>query len=263
MTLNSNQIELSGGRSGKIYKNKDFVIRPANIWTKDVHKFLNFMLEKGANFVPKPYKITDKNEEIISFIPGDVFNYPLPPNLLKDNILISSAKLLLKFHNFGEQYINNLFGNECWMLSKQYPIETMCHGDFAPYNVTIVNDCATGIIDFDTLHPGFKMWDISYAIYRWVPFKNPNNPDSNGTLSDHIRKAKIFLDTYGTDQKSRLSFVDTLIKRLKYLINFMVSENEKGNKDFETNILSGHVKLYEDDINYLNFNKENIINGIK
>jgi aminoglycoside phosphotransferase (APT) family kinase protein len=57
------------------------------------------------------------------------------------------------------------------------PIEVMCHGDFAPYNVTIVDGEAFGIIDFDTLHPGPKMWDIAYAVYRWVPFTNPANPD--------------------------------------------------------------------------------------
>ncbi|NBI28136.1 phosphotransferase [Chengkuizengella marina] len=253
----NNKEELTGGRIGKIHKVEETVVRPSNKWTKNVHCFLQFLHEEGADFVPKPYGINEKEEEILSFMPGDVFHYPLPDKLLTDSMIVSSSKLLLKFHKFSERYVSRLTNDEQWMLSASYPIEVMCHGDFAPYNVTIVNNEAAGIIDFDTLHPGSKMWDISYAIYRWVPF------DSHGNLKEQIRKTKLFLDTYGVDSESRNSLIGILIKRLKNLMNFMQSEASNGNKDFQLHIEEGHLQLYQTDIDYLRRNEEEITQGIK
>lgn len=59
------------------------------------------------------------------------------------------------------------------MLSAVNPIEVMCHGDFAPYNVVLNGSDAVGIIDFDTLHPGSRLSDVAYAVYRWAPLKIP------------------------------------------------------------------------------------------
>ncbi|NDI33218.1 phosphotransferase [Chengkuizengella sediminis] len=249
--------ELIGGRIGKIHKIGETVVRPSNKWTKDIHCFLQFLHEEGVDIVPKPFGINEKKEEILSFIPGDVFNYPLPEKLLIDSMIVSSSKLLLKFHKYSERYVSRLTNYEQWMLPVSYPIEVMCHGDFAPYNVTIVNNEAAGIIDFDTLHPGPKMWDISYAIYRWVPF------DSHGNLKEQIRKAKLFLDTYGVDSESKTSFISILIARLNSLTDFMRSEASNGNKDFQLHIEEGHIQLYLDDIEYLKGNEEEITLGIK
>ena len=257
-----NKEELIGGRIGKIYRVKETVVRPSNKWTKDIHCFLQFLHEEGADFVPKPYGINENKEEILSFLPGDVFNYPLPEKLLSDAMIISASKLLFKFHTYSERYVSRLTNCELWMLPASYPIEVMCHGDFAPYNVTIVNNEATGIIDFDTLHPGPKMWDITYAIYRWAPFKNPNNTNSHDKLKEQIRKAKLFLDTYGVDTESKSSFVRILMKRLKSLIDFMIHEAGNGNKDFQLNIEEGHLQQYLDDIEYLERNEEEITCGI-
>jgi len=128
---------LVGGRVGKIHKIQDKIIRPVNKWTEDIHHFLRFLHEEGADFVPKPHGINENEEEVLSFVPGDVFN-SLPEDLLTDTVLISAAKLLLKFHVFSEKYISRLTKNEQWMLPVITPIEVMCHGDFAPYNVTMI-----------------------------------------------------------------------------------------------------------------------------
>ena len=253
--------ELSGGRVGKIHKIQDTVIRPSNKWTRDIHCFLQFLHENGVNFVPEPYSINEK-EEIISFVSGEVFNYPLPQKFLKDSMLISAAQLLLKFHNYSTKYISRLSNNENWMLPILSPIEVMCHGDFAPYNVTIVNNLAFGIIDFDTLHPGSRMWDIAYAIYRWIPFESPSNSDYCENLKEQIRKTKLFLDTYGLELEIRNSFVEVLIKRLEALVGFMTYEASNGNEDFKLNIEEGHLQKYLKDIEYLKENEKEIISGI-
>lgn len=255
--------ELMGGRAGKIYKSEDTVIRPANAWTKNVHCFLNYLQEEGVGFVPKPYGIDKEGNEILSFMHGDVYNYPLPEMFMSDSMIISSAKLLLAYHQYSEGYIAKLTYNEPWMLPVVYPVEVMCHGDFAPYNVTITDNKATGMIDFDTLHPGPRMWDIVYAIYRWVPFTSSDGSGFQGDLEEQIRRAKLFFDTYGAAPENKERFVEWLIRRLQCLVEFMHGEAEKGNRDFQKNIEEGHHEVYLTDIAYLEDHRAEITAGIR
>lgn len=249
--------ELSGGRIGKIHKMENKVIRPSNPWTKHIHDFLQFCYDNKINFVPIPYGINENGEEVLSFVKGEVFN-ELPKHLDTDEMIISAAKLLSKFHMISQNYLNKLTGNEKWMLEKNTPIEILCHGDFAPYNVTIVDNLAFGIIDFDTLHPGSKLWDISYAIYRWTSIDAFKKSD----ISEIIRKIRLFLDAYGLSNDVKNMVLPTLIKRLEALVSFMKNEAENGNEDFQRNIDDGHLQKYLDDIEYLTFYQKNITNSI-
>lgn len=173
-----------------------------------------------------------------------------------------SAKLLLKYHECSREYILQLTGSERWMLPIINPVEVMCHGDFAPYNVTIIDNNPIGIIDFDTLHPGPVLWDIAYAIYRWIPFNGPQNPDHYYDLEEQIRKAKLFFDSYGLEINKRAEFPLVLIKRLQSLVDFMLKEAECGNEDFKLNIKEGHLQAYLHDIQYIKNNAERIKNEL-
>lgn len=253
--------ELLGGRVGKIQRVGNTVIRPRNKWTPTVHAFLHFMNESGADFVPIPYSY-DAINETLSFISGDVFNYPLPDAMLTDGMLISAAKLLLEYHLLSTSYIPLITNEAKWMLPVREPLEVICHGDFAPYNVVVVENKAIAIIDFDTIHPGTKMWDISYAIYRWVPFVGSSPTESLLQLEEKIRKTRLFLDTYGVTTEERCECIDVLVKRLESLVSFMEAEAKKGDSDFNKNIEDGHVTQYLSDITYLEKHKKTILSGI-
>lgn len=134
---------------------------------------------------------------------------------------------------------------------------------FAPYNVTIIEGEATGIIDFDTLHPGPKMWDIAYAVYRWVPFINPANLDCSFSLAEQIRKSRLFLDTYGVKIENRELLPQMMSERLTRLVNYMRNQSDQGNEDFQKNIEEGHMEVYLKDIQYILENERTIIEGIQ
>jgi aminoglycoside phosphotransferase (APT) family kinase protein len=144
------------------------------------------------------------------------------------------------------------------MIKAINPIETMCHGDFAPYNVTIENNLASGIIDFDTLHPGPKIRDIGYAIYRWVPLGSSKNPDVVFSYSEQIRRTAIFLREYNVSFEDRNQLIESIIERLSDLIAFMQQEASNGNKKFQRDISEGHHLIYQEDIRYLTENISNI-----
>jgi thiamine kinase-like enzyme len=260
--MNNNEV-LYGGSENKVFKINDKVIRPSAAWTPHVHNFLNFLIEECVTYVPQPYGINEKGEESLSYVQGEVYNYPLPDFMLQDKMIISSARLLRSYHAVSAKYIDKLTNKEEWMLSAIDPIEVMCHGDFAPYNVTIIDEVAFGIIDFDTLHPGPRMWDIAYAVYRWVAFTNPSNPDCDSTLEEQIRKAKLFLDTYGIRIEERELLSKTMVDRLTNLVNYMKNQAENGNVDFQKNIQEGHLDLYLNDIEYILKNERMILDGIK
>jgi hypothetical protein len=250
---------LDGGREGKIKRSGEKVIRPANEWSSDVHRFLEFLISKGFDLVPKPYGFTEDNEEILSYVPGTAYNYPLPKIFMNDEMIICAAKLLKRYHDIGRDYMQELRGNEKWMLPEVNPSEVMCHGDFAPYNVTLIDEKPMGIIDFDTLHPGPALWDIAYAVYRWVPFTSPDNPDHYDDIDEQIRKMKIFIDSYGATAQHRRELPAMMVKRLTALVNYMMSQADDGNGDFAKNLEDGHVIVYKNDINYIIGNKKRFL----
>jgi len=165
-------------RQEQIINKGEYVYRPSGNWTKDVHKFLAYLHNKGFDATPKPLGFDKTGREIVSFIKGEVSNYPLTKNASSIGVLTSAAILLRKYHDISLGFLeDNNVEEKCWQLPCRYPIEVICHGDYAPYNVVLNGKQAVGIIDFDTAHPGPRTWDIAYALYRWAPLTNPNNHD--------------------------------------------------------------------------------------
>ncbi len=253
--------ELKGGRANSIFKKDNYVIRPRNSWTPSVHKYLDFLHNEGIDYIPKPVALDEKTETV-TYVDGTIYHYPLPQEALSNELLKSVALLLKDYHEVSAKYLDILDGNEKWMLQSENEKEVMCHGDIAPYNMAVKDGKAVGIIDFDTVHPGARLWDVTYACYRWVPLKNPNNPDSIGSLNDQITRLSMFVETYGLSYEEKSKFVDVLILRLESLIQFMKKQAKNNDKNFEKNIEDGHLNLYLDDIKYLKNNREVITSKI-
>lgn len=253
---------LTGGREGKIFRQEDCIVRPANPWTKHVHAFLNFVRKNGFDSIPQPVGCTDDGHEIVTYVEGVVHNDGLPEEILTDDVLKDVAKLLRRYHDIGAEYVPQLKGDEPWMLPKRIPEEIMCHGDFAPYNMTFVDGKLHGIIDFDTLHPGPRLWDIAYAAYRWVPFVSPANPDWHDELPGQIERLRIFADAYGMSAEMRSDLPEMMIERVQSLVDYMKGQAAQGNADVLRNIADGHMDLYLNDIAYFRENAQATIEAI-
>ncbi len=247
--------ELKGGRDGRIFRADRAVLRPRKPWSADVQRFLAWMRARGADFVPEPQGM-DEAREYLSWMPGTVYN-DWPEGGLDDALLASAARLLRRFHDMSAAYVRQLTGGEAWMLPAREPAEGMCHGDYAPYNVTVVEGKAHAIIDFDTLHPGPRTWDLAYAVYRWARLSS----EEAGQLERQIHRARVFLDAYGATEAQRRALPDGLDMRLNALIAFMRGEAERGDADFQRHIERGDLRLYQDDIRYWRENRVRIVDG--
>jgi len=242
---------LEGGRESSIKKKDNIVYRPSHKWTSTVHKFLNSLIQNDFTCVPRPLGINDTNDEMVSFVKGDVHNGILPEPLKSDETLVSVANLMKEYHTASESFVENLTGDEIWMLPPRTPKQVICHGDFAPYNIVMENQKAVGIIDFDTIHPGPRIWDVAYAVYRWVPLMAPQNVESFGDSKQQIERLKLFLDTYGDIESDIESVLKEVVNRLESLVQLTNKKALEGDVDFQKCIEDGHHLLYITDAKYI------------
>ncbi len=249
---------LDGGRSNKIARIDGAVHRPAGAWTPHIHTFLKHIRSVGFTGAPEPIGFDATGNEIVSYISGEVSNYPLSAAATSIHTLISAAELLRAYHDATVSFIPELQGNESWLLPVREPVEVICHGDYAPYNVVLDGDRAIAIIDFDTAHPGPRAWDIAYALYRWSPLTSPNNADGFGDETEKTERCRLFCDIYGLSKEGRVGLISLVVERLRYLVAYMQSEAKAGNEAFQANIADGHHLMYLADIDYLKTNCKSI-----
>lgn len=240
-------------KSISIQNNK--VHRPKGFWTPTIHLLLTYLHNKQFHAVPKVFGIND-DCEIISYMEGDIYNYPLTGAIASTKALYSAAVLLRQYHDATVSFLQeNQFKDLKWLLPTREPQEVICHGDFAPYNVSLNENTVVGIFDFDTAHPAPRIWDIAYAVYCWAPFKT-DLYDALGDLNTQSIRAKQFCDSYGLSQDSRRQIVDMIIIRLQELVNFMQKRANEGDEKFQKDLQNSHHLAYQKDITYLEFNKE-------
>ncbi|KTD56754.1 Phosphotransferase enzyme family protein [Legionella santicrucis] len=250
---------LQGGREDHIIKQGNTVHRPTGPWTKQVHALLRHLRKKGFYAAPEPLGFDAEGREIVSFIKGEVSNYPLSHHAASTNALISAAKLLREFHDASQSFLTEISPEKKhWQLPPREPQEIICHGDYAPYNVVLHGEKAIGIIDFDTCHPGPRIWDIAYALYRWAPFTNPHNQDGFGSIEEQIKRGRLFCQSYGLVNEEKPALASLMIERLQALVDFMMSEAQLGNKTIALNMQNNHHLLYLADIEYIRKHLTNI-----
>ncbi|SKA62033.1 phosphotransferase enzyme family protein [Enterovibrio nigricans] len=232
------------------------VARPAGPHTPTIHQFLNYLHSDGFSACPKPLGVAD-GVEILSLVEGETYDYPLCGAVASEEALRSAAVLLKTFHEASALYLPKM-ENCRWALEPREPVDVICHGDFAPYNVALKGNSVVGVFDFDTSHPGPRIWDLAYAVYCWAPFKT-HKYDEMGTLTEQCHRARMFCDHYGASESEKHQLADEMANRLRALVTFMETEAAKGNAQFQQHLAMGHDKAYLKDIDYLIENKLKII----
>lgn len=252
---------LTGGRPG-IARAGDVVRRPAGFWTPQTQRLLRHLRDVGFERAPEPMGFEIDGCELVGYLRGEVHVDVRTGSARSLEALDSAARLLREYHDASESFAASPDAEGPWRLTPREPREVICHGDFAPYNVVFEGERATGLIDFDAAHPGPRVWDIAYALYRWAPFEDPSRPGIGGDLAAQVARARGFCDAYGLPTERRRELPAAMEARLRSLVAFMIEQAQQGDAAFAANLEDGHHLGYIADAEYIRRNASAIEAGI-
>lgn len=255
--------EFKNGNMSEVVREGNFVCRDLKPQSKTIHRLLLHLEEKGIQFVPRFFGVNE-NKERLSFVDGKTIeDYPPASDIqIRSKTVQLAAKMLRDYHDATQDFKKH--PDDIWFLNYEGGLEkeVICHNDFAPYNITFRDNKPIGMIDFDTACPAPRIWDVAYAVYRFVPLGMEfYDPDRNKyrmynkavDCSDRRLLLKTFLDAYGDLDASEV--LNNVILRLQALVRLFDEECRKGNMAFTKMKEEGHQQLY---INEIGFIKENM-----
>lgn len=134
--------ETFAGGVNEVRRVGDDMIRPKHPWMANAHGLLRHLADAGLSTVPRVRELREHTERL-SFIPGHVSHYPLSRKVTPESVLVSAARMLRQYHDATVDYVTE--HGHGWQLPSRDPVEVLCHGDFAPYNVVVRDGEAVGI----------------------------------------------------------------------------------------------------------------------
>ncbi len=196
------RVELRGGLN-TVHLIDGRVHRPAGPWSSRVHALLRHVSEAGFVGAPVPFGYDSEGREVLSYVPGEVgHHFPV-----SDEAVVSAARLLRRYHDATLGFEPG----EGWQTPAIEPVEVLCHGDFAQYNLTFDGDTAVGMIDFDWARPAPRWYDVAYGVYRFALM------DLERPLDQQLRGAILFCDSYEASPATRCGVADNLASYLIWM----------------------------------------------
>lgn len=129
----------------------DTVRRPVSGDRRLQRELLAHLERRGFNGSPRFLGIDSQGREILSFLPGHV---PRDLGHFDDDQLCAAARLLRRFHDATVDLA---------AVRPHQGAEVICHNDWGPPNAVFQNERPWGMIDFDTIAPGLRLWDLGYS----------------------------------------------------------------------------------------------------
>lgn len=229
--------EMFHGGVNQVVRSGATVRRPAGPWTPAVHALLGHLRAHGFTGAPRAHGFDGEGREVLDFVAGEVPGYPLPAHVRSDDTLAAVGRLLRGYHDATAGFPATL--GATWYFPPRDPAEVICHGDVAPYNCVFRDGRPVALIDFDTAHPGPRVWDVAYAAYRFVPLSDASSP-----APEQGRRLRLFADAYGLGEADLRALPGVAVARLEHLVRHMHERAAAGDRAFAGHVARGDDVLY-------------------
>ncbi|UFU00224.1 aminoglycoside phosphotransferase family protein [Radiobacillus kanasensis] len=255
MSNQENEEMLTGGNVSNVYRVGNTVRRELKQDSAKIHKLLKHLEDKGFRYAPRFLGMDEKGREILSFMEGEAGNDPLKEYMWSNDVLKEIAKMLRLYHDA----VSDFPLSDEWKPIDNTPdkVEVLCHNDFARYNIIFNHQKPVGIIDFDVVGPGPRLWDIAYTLYTCVPLSRfylsetgeKVYYDSLQHANPLKQRVRLFFDSYG--EKFEDNYLEMVIRRLEGLCKTITRKANEGDIAFQIMIDEGHLEHYQNDIKFI------------
>lgn len=232
---------LTGGNVNVVVRVGATVRRLTQPWTPTVHALLQHLHLQGFPGAPQALGLDPQGREVLSFIPGDVPQYPVPTYVLTDQTLQEVVQLLRHYHDATRSFTPP--PGAVWPSEVPGVAEVICHNDIAPYNTVFRHERPVAWIDFDSAAPGPRLWDVVYAAYRFVPLEGAAREAS--VWPTHLRRLRRFCELYGLNEAEWADFTDTLLARLDAMCGWLLQGVDQPESAQARLVQDGHLAYYQ------------------
>lgn len=246
--MTDQEIVLSGGNVSTVVRIGETVRRPLHWWSEAVHGLLHHLELQNFDSAPHFLGVDAQGREMLTFMAGEVGHYPLPLYIWPEEVLQEVAQLLRRYHDTTASYVAPPDARWQFVYPDKNRHEVICHNDFAPYNLVFAEKHPKAIIDFDTVGPGPRAWDLAYAAYRFVPFSYTQDMQDLGLAdpASQERRLRLFCDAYGFADPQEI--LHMIVPRLQAMCTLIIEETRAGNPAFQKMLDEGHLTHYQNEL---------------
>jgi aminoglycoside phosphotransferase (APT) family kinase protein len=184
-----------------------------------------------------------EGREVLDFVEGLVPEYPLAGAVLSDEALRSVGRLLRAYHEATVGFVAPAKAR--WYFAPREPAEVICHGDFAPHNLVFRDGVAAAVIDFDTVHPGPRVWDFAWTGFCFA-LSVMDAEHGSAELPNAVRfhRLRVLADAYGLTAAERQALPEVTMARLRHLVDHLREQAAAGHPGFSRHVAEGHDLHY-------------------